>query len=113
MGVVLDEFAVGSDQEVLQVHSGHSGVQVAGGVPPQPLLGVDAGAFGGLLVVAVMLGVQGGDQAEAGVEEPLIQGLLQGAFRAGEVLAEVFEVAAEVEDVEVSLVFARAVEVGA
>ena len=50
------------------------------------------------------MGVQRGDQSEAGLEQPLIQRLLQGAFRSGQVLAEELEVAAEVEDVEVLLV---------
>ena len=54
-----------------------------------------------------------GDQPEAGLEQALIQRLLQGAFRTGQVLAEKFEVAAEVEDVEVLFVSARPEQVGA
>src|SRR5947209_972622 len=48
--------------------------------------------------------VQGCDHPESCLEQSLIQRLLQGAFGTGQILAEVFEVAAEVEDVEVLLV---------
>src|SRR4051794_36668456 len=56
--------------------------------------------------------VQGGDQSESGLKEPLVQRLLQRSFRAGQVLAEVFEVAAEVEDVEVLLVLPWSEQIG-
>ena len=106
--VLLDQLAVRADQEVVEVHPGHGGVQLPCGVPPQPALGFHARSLGSFGAVGLVVGVQPGDQAEPGLEQPLIQRLLQGAFRSGQVLAEELEVLAEVEDVEELLVLARA-----
>ena len=102
--ILLDQLAVRTDQEVVEVHPGHGGVQLPCGVPPQPALGFHTRSLGSFGAVGLVVGVQPGDQPEAGLEQPLIQRLLQGAFRSGQVLAEELEVAAEVEDVEVLFV---------
>ena len=111
--ILLDQLAVRADEEVVEVHPGDDLVQLPCGVPPQPALGFRTRSLGSFCAVGLVVGVQPGDQPEPGLEQPLGQRLLQRAFRAGQVLAEVLEVAAEVEDEEVLLVLARPEQVGA
>ena len=88
-----------SHEEVLGVHRSDLDPQQLG--DPVAFLGVHA------------VGVELADEFEAGGEEPLAQRRCIGRLGGGHVLAEVLEVLAEVEDVEVGLVVAGAEQVGA
>ena len=82
-------------------------------VPAQPRVGLLPSTVGLLSTLTDAVGVQGGDQTQPGLEEPLVQRLLTRPLGAGQVPAEIFEVPAEVEGVEVRLVPTRTEQVRA
>ena len=96
---MLDGSTVRADEEVVEVHPGDEVTQGLGRGDPEITVTSDR--------------IQPGDQAEASLEDPLGQRLLHGALGTRQVLAEVLEVAAEVEDEEVLLVLARPEQVWA
>ena len=100
---VSTHWRCGADEEVVEVH------------PGDDLRAASRRAVAGSRSSGVgrWRAVERRDQAEAGLEEPLGQRLLERALGAGQVLAEVLEVAAEVEDEEVLLVLAGPEQVGA
>ena len=84
---------MGTAKSVVQVHPGDLLVMPAGGLLPQFTVHPQC--------------VEADHESEAGFEQPLSQRLLQGPFGAGQVLAEVLQVAAEVEDEVVLLALPR------
>src|SRR5690606_31233581 len=117
--IFLDEPAVLTDDEIVDAHSTH--------IVPQDLYGFTAHSLQRRWVtradkvffrfseacryVEAGLFVDGADEIEAKGEEPLIERAACRCFRAGNILAEEFEVLAEVEDVETLFIQPRPEEI--
>lgn len=88
---------MGADKEVVRVHGCDGVAQHARDLGSVVAVGVDR--------------VEGMNQLKTSLEDLLGQGGQGRGFRGGELLAEVLQVLAEVEDVEVRLVLTRAEQV--
>lgn len=112
VAVELDPAAVRADDEVVHVHAHDDVVQRVRDVDAQAVIAT--GAVAVRLGSAVgKIGVQSGQQRQPCGEQPLSQGCGHAAIGSSRIGVEELQVAAEVEDVEVTLVLAWSEQVGA
>jgi hypothetical protein len=116
LSVALDQLALGSHQKVVAVHCRDFLLQLLSGELANVTVGgrdASIGLSDDFLSGLLALLVDGGDQLQATAEETLAQGCADRALHDWYFLTEELEVAAEVENIELVFVLARAEEVGA